>query len=1544
MPMKRILSLIFAGLMLLSVSIFDPARVSQWFHKLIGWQPLQEDRVTQSDLSARSVVDAITAEGLQRHLEVFTAYPSRITGYEGAERAADYIEEQFRRLGLEDVKSESFELSVPIDRGGSIRVLDSARQFPIYGFWPNHVRTPSLPLEGVEGELIDAGRGELSDLNGKRVAGSVVLMGFGSGSNYIHARMLGARAILFYDDGGVTRSQATEKFLQVPVDIPRFWLEEDAARALRDLTSSGQTRVHLTSRMDWEQVEARNIMGFIHGLDEEMPLGARQQVQKWKDQVIVLQAHYDAISVAPALAPGAESATGIAALLEIARLLVQQNPRYTVLFLATPGHFEGLAGVNDFLFRHARKSKHFRKKIPSAELIDFRLFIGLDLSSYSSTVASFTMGTFYNSNWANDDYRKNLIAHYADRFEVYTREIFADSSLYQDAVAPEKRIWKNYMPVRLALDSEAVIFVGKEALSFVTPNQLRERVDTPVDRLQFVDLESLTAQTRTIAGMMLKAVDDADFFNDTKLTLRDWGHSLEGYVYWFDRDVNFAVPKAPVGNALVTYLQPGPNSVGGVRTLITTHAGTTGEEHGHFKFDIMRNRFANRIQAFELDEAGRIVSAPDMGEEGDKTYPTLQGYGWWENRMLQVLFKCRALSFLEIVDPRYLSALDRINVLGGNDAAPRSFGYSYIENQSAREGRVVQAGVVFAEPGSRVKVLAGEGAFASSAALSGVRYMLTGADSSFLHQPFDPEQVDLETVERAQGEGYPVEQGIIFYPSYQAARDMWIIDDARMKQMARHGIVMEDLQKMHDRAREALLEAERRLQALDYEGYITEVRKALGIEARIYPDVKSTANDTVRAVIFYFALILPFSFFCERFFFGFAEIRKQIAAFMAVFIGVFLLLRWVHPAFKLSTSPYIIFLAFVILALGLLVVFIVVSRFKTLLLRRKGAASGIHETDVGRLSAGMAAVILGISNLSKRKLRTGLTAITLVLLTFTVSSFTSVKSNLEFYRLPRDTRPLYDGALIRDRAWKGMQLSTLDYVKSAFGDRALVLPRAWYLSQVQAERAYIQFTSVETGLGGNVYGLSGLHPEEKRVSRIDQHLTAGRFFALGDYDVCILPDHMAELAGISAEDVGKVRVRIFDQDYLVIGILNSESFGAVVDLDGERLTPVDTVTENTKLAFERNQDPRNVAATAIETFNHLDVKNTLFLPYDRVMAMDGQLRSIAVADTGESGDFRKRIEAFMSRVALTLFVSEEGRVVAYSSIGATQISGAGQLLIPVLVAALIVLNTMMGAVYERAREISVYSVVGLAPSHISLLFLAESTVFATFGAVTGYVLGQISYMFMLEYDLLGGLTLNYSSLSAVWATLIVIGTVYLSTLYPARMAANMAVPDVTRQWKFPDPEGDNWSFDFPFTVGGAEVPSMYVYLKTVFDAYGEGSIGDFIARDVELKVSDYSGENAYEIAMMAWLAPYDLGISQQVHLRAVPTGEHRIYKIETLLVRQSGDVASWRRMNRNFLNVLRKRFLVWRTLPSGIRAEYRQRALTEYAAGSAEAVSSGSER
>ncbi|MGB1719524.1 MAG: ABC transporter permease, partial [Candidatus Latescibacterota bacterium] len=301
------------------------------------------------------------------------------------------------------------------------------------------------------------------------------------------------------------------------------------------------------------------------------------------------------------------------------------------------------------------------------------------------------------------------------------------------------------------------------------------------------------------------------------------------------------------------------------------------------------------------------------------------------------------------------------------------------------------------------------------------------------------------------------------------------------------------------------------------------------------------------------------------------------------------------------------------------------------------------------------------------------------------------------------------------------------------------------------------------------------------------------------------------------------------------------------------------------------------------------------------------------------------VEDFVARVAVPLFVGVDGQVRVFTSMGSASLSGMSNLFVPLLIAALIVLNTMLGAVYERSAEIGVYSSVGLAPGHISSLFIAESMVFAVMGAVLGYLVGQTTTLLMTHYDLLGGMFLNYSSLSAITSTLIVMATVVLSTLYPARKAASMSVPDVTRRWKFPEPNGDLWTFNFPFTLARNDALGSGAYLHRVFSSYGEGSVGDFMTENVDL-ICERAGENpVYSLELKVWLAPYDLGVSQRVRLRMLPTEDIAgIYQIEMQLERVSGDVASWKRLNTSFLNVLRKRFLVWRTIPQDMRQEYRQ--------------------
>jgi len=265
------------------------------------------------------------------------------------------------------------------------------------------------------------------------------------------------------------------------------------------------------------------------------------------------------------------------------------------------------------------------------------------------------------------------------------------------------------------------------------------------------------------------------------------------------------------------------------------------------------------------------------------------------------------------------------------------------------------------------------------------------------------------------------------------------------------------------------------------------------------------------------------------------------------------------------------------------------------------------------------------------------------------------------------------------------------------------------------------------------------------------------------------------------------------------------------------------------------------------------------------------------------------------------------------------------LLFPILIAACIVLNTMLGSVFERIKEIHIFSSIGLAPNHVAVLFLAESFVYSILGAVLGYVLGQSVTKLISHYDLLQGLSLNFSSISGVVSTCLVVAVVMLSTLYPARKASQVATPSIDRSWRVPDPVGDDWTIPMPFSVTGDQAVAMGHFLTEWFKAYEEYSIGNFVTQNVSTYTFDSEYGMAYSIKLMAWLAPFDLGVSQKVELQTVPTDMPDVYELRLVVHRESGDVSNWKRVNRRFLNTMRKQCRICRNLSTSERERYLAR-------------------
>jgi hypothetical protein len=136
-------------------------------------------------------------------------------------------------------------------------------------------------------------------------------------------------------------------------------------------------------------------------------------------------------------------------------------------------------------------------------------------------------------------------------------------------------------------------------------------------------------------------------------------------------------------------------------------------------------------------------------------------------------------------------------------------------------------------------------------------------------------------------------------------------------------------------------------------------------------------------------------------------------------------------------------------------------------------------------------------------------------------------------------------------------------------------------------------------------------------------------------------------------------------------------------------------------------------------------------------------------------------------------------------------------------------------------------------------------------------------------------------------------------------------------------------------VTGIQAVGLNSFLREWFEAYEEYSIGDFVTQDVSAQEVMYANGKGYQIRLKAWLAPFDLGVSQTCLLETIPTEMEDVYELKLTIHRESGDVSNWKRINRRFLNTLRKQFLIWRTL----RQEERERYLVQ-TSGEAQPVSS----
>ncbi len=1062
------------------------------------------------------------------------------------------------------------------------------------------------------------------------------------------------------------------------------------------------------------------------------------------------------------------------------------------------------------------------------------------------------------------------------------------------------------------LVTSSVFSFGLQGITWLTDDADRLRPDSPLDTFDRLDWARITPQLAPSLAFLQWLFTSDDYEPD----VRPVGESTANWRHGMGRVVAVSagetVPRVPRPGFLCTFVGGGSSqSMDGIRR----HNFGWTDADGALRIPLMPAKINRYVQSFDLvavlvDEWGNLVESLSTTESMVSTRLTTTfnlGNKPGDQLPRVVTFGSTELNGPSFFDVRFLEPLQEASLLDAlRGGSPKQATFSMDEHGQ-------MWGLV--EPDIRWQIILRAGA-------TRIRMALLNALENGRELGLDLRG----TFQR----GFAVEETLETIPEYIAARDLYTLNEWRLTDYRSAGIESGKIDEIRKATRTELEVADGYREADDGAGLKRAASKALANEIRAYQAVKEMGMDISRGAIFLMLMLVPFSIAMERLLFAAAHVGRQIIGALAIFAGMTALLWSFHPAFRISAQPLVIVMSFAILAMSLVVISMVLKRFKASVQEFQSSLAEGSGANMGRGGVLGSAVFLGIANMRKRKVRTFLTGSTIVLVTFALLCFSSASSYIDKkdFKLEGVTAP-NASVLIRRPTFGELNWHAAAAVHNLLGHYDVkVGERAWLGGGLGEITYRLHLLNPQTGEQLPVQGALGVPPVEDALSGIDRVLPNWEQFAADGG--CYLPDVVAEAMEVQAGDTIVLRGVAF----VVRGVFDPLVLEDDIRLlDGQRITPYD-YTQQAQDWINRDsqdvieQETSSAAAmqpTGDESEIFTPARSLIILPTAVTREFGGTLRSIGIACADTDQAVAVANELMKTIVYPAYYTNKDGGV---SVVVATPLVAIPpkNLAIPLVIAALIIFTTMLNSVSERKKEIYVYTSLGLAPTHVGVLFVAEALTYGLMGAVFGYIAGQATATVLSHFDFMTGITLNYSGTAVIKTMLLVQGVVVLSAIVPAVVAGRIAAPSTEMDWKVPTPEDGVIRDMLPFTVNEQAAPGLIAFLCEYLDAHRDGVLGGFDVDQIQVLPPGTKGSVAALEARL-WLEPYDMGVRQKLRI-LVNLPEDETCSISAEIVHEAGAEKVWWRLNKPFFSDVRRQLLGWRKLSADRILAYLEEAET----------------
>jgi len=464
-------------------------------------------------------------------------------------------------------------------------------------------------------------------------------------------------------------------------------------------------------------------------------------------------------------------------------------------------------------------------------------------------------------------------------------------------------------------------------------------------------------------------------------------------------------------------------------------------------------------------------------------------------------------------------------------------------------------------------------------------------------------------------------------------------------------------------------------------------------------------------------------------------------------------------------------------------------------------------------SAIIAAFSMACRNLRRRRMRTALTIINMMILIFGFISFTSVSPGYGLITYPlRPTIPV-DALLIRDKPpsevpFNAIPHSFLEWLENQ-PNVTVISPKLENVPAVQG--SYIGYLYTRDGDTIPVQGILGFKPGvESRFTQLNSTIVDGRFLEDDDVKGVLLSSTFKEELNLKVGDL----LSGFNQEFIIKGFFDPRALEKLPDIDGRPMMPYLIIPQ-------------------VGEYDYCSGDETIILTYERALSLPNMVVSRVNVQLEEGEDYSRFAEIVVFTREYQVYVSHPDQLYMKSLGGYLEERGLG--LIPILIV-LVILNisaSIFASVRERRSEIAALSSVGLNPTHIAALFMAEALVLGFIGGGLGYLLGLFGYR-VASLPIFGALPVREKA-SAEWSliALMLSGfTAVVAAIVPAMKASTIVTPSLLRRWHLgeegtPRKVGQEyvWTVDLPVKLRPREVEPFLGFIQKRMREKASSSMG-----------------------------------------------------------------------------------------------------------------------